>query len=71
LQKAIDYEIDRQITAVEAGERIPQETRLWNERESKTYCMRSKEEAHDYRYFPEPDLPPLITGEDLIGKPAR
>jgi aspartyl-tRNA(Asn)/glutamyl-tRNA(Gln) amidotransferase subunit B len=68
LQKALDYEIDRQIAAVEAGEKIPQETRLWNERESKTYSMRSKEDAHDYRYFPEPDLPPLIAGEDLIGK---
>lgn len=68
LQKALEYEIDRQIAAVEAGERISQETRLWNERESKTYAMRSKEEAHDYRYFPEPDLPPLITGEDLIEK---
>jgi aspartyl-tRNA(Asn)/glutamyl-tRNA(Gln) amidotransferase subunit B len=68
LQKALEYEIDRQIAAVEAGEKIPQETRLWNERESKTYSMRSKEDAHDYRYFPEPDLPPLITGEDLIEK---
>lgn len=68
LQKALEYEIDRQITEVEAGEKIPQETRLWNERESKTYSMRSKEDAHDYRYFPEPDLPPLITGEDLIEK---
>jgi aspartyl-tRNA(Asn)/glutamyl-tRNA(Gln) amidotransferase subunit B len=68
IQKALDYEIDRQIAAVEAGEKIPQETRLWNERDSKTYSMRSKEEAHDYRYFPEPDLPSLITAEDLIQK---
>jgi aspartyl-tRNA(Asn)/glutamyl-tRNA(Gln) amidotransferase subunit B len=68
IQKALDYEIDRQITAIEAGETIPQETRLWNERESKSYSMRSKEEAHDYRYFPEPDLPPLITPEDLVQK---
>jgi len=68
VQKALEYEIDRQITVLEAGEKIPQETRLWNERESKTYSMRSKEEAHDYRYFPEPDLPPLITPEDLIQK---
>jgi aspartyl-tRNA(Asn)/glutamyl-tRNA(Gln) amidotransferase subunit B len=68
VQKALEYEIDRQIAAIEAGETIPQETRLWNERESKTYSMRSKEEAHDYRYFPEPDLPPLITAEDLIQK---
>jgi len=68
LQKALEYEIDRQISAIEAGEKIVQETRLWNERESKTYSMRSKEEAHDYRYFPEPDLPPLVIGEDLIEK---
>jgi aspartyl-tRNA(Asn)/glutamyl-tRNA(Gln) amidotransferase subunit B len=68
LQKALEYEIDRQITAIEAGGKIVQETRLWNERESKTYTMRSKEEAHDYRYFPEPDLPPLIIGPELIEK---
>jgi aspartyl-tRNA(Asn)/glutamyl-tRNA(Gln) amidotransferase subunit B len=63
LQKAIEYEIDRQIAAIEAGETIVQETRLWNENEARTYSMRSKEEAHDYRYFPEPDLPPLIVKE--------
>ena len=66
LQKAIDYEINRQIAALEAGETIYQETRLWNENESKTYSMRSKEEAHDYRYFPEPDLPPLIVSESDV-----
>jgi aspartyl-tRNA(Asn)/glutamyl-tRNA(Gln) amidotransferase subunit B len=66
LQRAIEYEIDRQITAIEAGQRIIQETRLWNERESRTYSMRSKEEAHDYRYFPEPDLPPLVVGGGLL-----
>ncbi|MCI0490483.1 MAG: Asp-tRNA(Asn)/Glu-tRNA(Gln) amidotransferase subunit GatB [Blastocatellia bacterium] len=66
LQHALEYEIDRQIEAIEAGEKIVQETRLWNERESKTYCMRSKEEAHDYRYFPEPDLPPLMVSEEMI-----
>jgi aspartyl-tRNA(Asn)/glutamyl-tRNA(Gln) amidotransferase subunit B len=66
LQKALEYEIDRQIAALEAGERVVQETRLWNERESKTYSMRSKEEAHDYRYFPEPDLPPLEVPERLV-----
>jgi len=64
LQKAIDYEIDRQIALIEAGGTIVQETRLWNEKEGKTYTMRSKEDAHDYRYFPEPDLPPLeVSGE--------
>jgi aspartyl-tRNA(Asn)/glutamyl-tRNA(Gln) amidotransferase subunit B len=66
LQKAIEYEIDRQIAVIESGEKITQETRLWNEAESKTYPMRSKEEAHDYRYFPEPDLPPLIVSESAI-----
>jgi aspartyl-tRNA(Asn)/glutamyl-tRNA(Gln) amidotransferase subunit B len=66
LQRAIEYEIDRQIEAIEAGHRIVQETRLWNERESKTYSMRSKEEAHDYRYFPEPDLPPLAINPGLV-----
>jgi aspartyl-tRNA(Asn)/glutamyl-tRNA(Gln) amidotransferase subunit B len=66
LQRAIEYEIDRQIAAVDSGQRILQETRLWNERESKTYSMRSKEEAHDYRYFPEPDLPPLLVSSTLL-----
>ncbi len=60
VQRAIQSEIERQIDLVERGERIPQETRLWNEATQSTYPMRSKEEAHDYRYFPEPDLPPLV-----------
>ena len=59
IQKAIDYEIARQIEVLESGGKIVQETRLWNEKENRTYMMRSKEDAHDYRYFPEPDLPPL------------
>jgi len=59
LQRAIDFEIDRQIGVLEEGDRVVQETRLWSEKESRTYTMRSKEDAHDYRYFPEPDLPPL------------
>lgn len=66
LQRAIDYEIDRQIAVLENGGTISQETRLWNERENKTYTMRSKEDAHDYRYFPEPDLPPLEVNTALI-----
>ena len=56
LQKAIDYEIQRQIVTVEAGETLVQETRLWDEQRNRTLSMRSKEEAHDYRYFPDPDL---------------
>ena len=59
LERALDYEIDRQIAALGAGERIHQETRLWDSAAGRTVTMRSKEEAHDYRYFPEPDLPPL------------
>jgi aspartyl-tRNA(Asn)/glutamyl-tRNA(Gln) amidotransferase subunit B len=60
LQKALDYEIERQIDVVEHGGRVVQETRLFDAAQGRTYSMRSKEEAHDYRYFPEPDLPPLI-----------
>jgi aspartyl-tRNA(Asn)/glutamyl-tRNA(Gln) amidotransferase subunit B len=63
LQRALEYEIERQIQTVESGGRVVQETRLFNVAEGKTYPMRSKEEAHDYRYFPEPDLPPLIVDE--------
>ncbi len=59
LQKALDYEIERQKRVVSDGGRIVQETRLWDEGRASTFAMRSKEEAHDYRYFPEPDLPPL------------
>ncbi|MFQ3581896.1 MAG: Asp-tRNA(Asn)/Glu-tRNA(Gln) amidotransferase subunit GatB [Chloracidobacterium sp.] len=72
IQRAIDYEIARQVRVLEEGGRIVQETRLWNEREGRTYTMRSKEEAHDYRYFPEPDLPPLvITAETIAALRAK
>jgi aspartyl-tRNA(Asn)/glutamyl-tRNA(Gln) amidotransferase subunit B len=60
LQKALDYEIGRQIDLIEHGGRVVQETRLFDSAQGRTYSMRSKEEAHDYRYFPEPDLPPLV-----------
>jgi aspartyl-tRNA(Asn)/glutamyl-tRNA(Gln) amidotransferase subunit B len=60
LQKALEYEIERQIDVVEHGGRVVQETRLFDSAHGRTYSMRSKEEAHDYRYFPEPDLPPLV-----------
>ncbi len=66
IQKAIDYEIARQIEVIESGGKIYQETRLWNEKENRTFMMRSKEDAHDYRYFPEPDLPPLEVSEAWI-----
>jgi hypothetical protein len=60
VQKALDYEIRRQIKAVAAGDTLVQETRLWNADQEITLSMRSKEYAHDYRYFPEPDLVPLV-----------
>jgi aspartyl-tRNA(Asn)/glutamyl-tRNA(Gln) amidotransferase subunit B len=59
LHRALEYEIERQITVLESGGRIDQETRLWNLAAGRTEPMRSKEYAHDYRYFPEPDLPPV------------
>ncbi len=64
LQKALAYEIDRQISVLETGGSIRQETRLWDSREQRTYGMRSKEFAHDYRYFPEPDLLPLVINDE-------
>ena len=59
LQRALEFEIDRQTDLVRGGGAVAQETRLWNSAAGRTASMRSKEEAHDYRYFPEPDLPPL------------
>ncbi|HEY9803899.1 MAG TPA: Asp-tRNA(Asn)/Glu-tRNA(Gln) amidotransferase subunit GatB [Leptolyngbyaceae cyanobacterium] len=59
IQKAIEYEIERQIEAIESGERIIQETRLWEEGSQRTISMRTKEGSSDYRYFPEPDLAPI------------
>ena len=63
IRAALEYEIERQIEVLEGGGRVVQESRLWNSAEGRTYSMRSKEQAHDYRYFPEPDLPPLVVGE--------
>jgi aspartyl-tRNA(Asn)/glutamyl-tRNA(Gln) amidotransferase subunit B len=69
---ALEYEIERQIEVIEAGGRVTQESRLWNAAEGRTFSMRSKEQAHDYRYFPEPDLPPLVlTREYIEGKRAE
>ena len=59
LQHALEYEIERQIGVLESGGRVAQETRLWNVGEGRTEPMRSKEFAHDYRYFPDPDLLPV------------
>jgi aspartyl-tRNA(Asn)/glutamyl-tRNA(Gln) amidotransferase subunit B len=66
LEKALEYEIARQIELVGGGGVVVQETRLWDTNTGRTHSMRSKEEAHDYRYFPEPDLPPLVIGEPRI-----
>ena len=63
IREALEYEIERQIGVIEGGGKITQETRLYNSVEGKTYGMRSKEQAHDYRYFPEPDLLPLVVDE--------
>lgn len=68
VEKAIDFEIQRQIALVEQGEKIVQETRLWDENKSNTRSMRSKEQAEDYRYFPDPDLLPLIVDGEWIEK---
>jgi aspartyl-tRNA(Asn)/glutamyl-tRNA(Gln) amidotransferase subunit B len=68
MQRAIEFEIERQIALIESGGRVAQETRLWDERNAETRVMRSKEEAHDYRYFPEPDLQPLQVSKDFIAE---
>ncbi len=67
LRQALEYEIGRQIDLVDSGRRVTQETRLWDQATSRTITMRSKEEAHDYRYFPEPDLPPVDVDADARG----
>src|ERR1700689_214586 len=71
IREALEYEIARQIDVLESGGKITQETRLYNANEGKTYSMRSKEQAHDYRYFPEPDLLPLVVDEKWKSEIAR
>lgn len=66
LQRAIEYEIDRQIDIVEEGGKVVQETRLWDDNSRETRSMRGKEDAHDYRYFPEPDLTPLEISREWV-----
>ena len=66
IQKAIEYEIARQIDLIESGGKVVHETRLWDPDRGLTASMRGKEEAHDYRYFPEPDLPPLVVPEAWV-----
>jgi aspartyl-tRNA(Asn)/glutamyl-tRNA(Gln) amidotransferase subunit B len=68
VEAAIEYEIARQTRVYERGERVVQETRLWNAEKGTSHAMRSKEHAHDYRYFPEPDLPPLRVEADWVAR---
>jgi aspartyl-tRNA(Asn)/glutamyl-tRNA(Gln) amidotransferase subunit B len=66
IERAVEYETRRQIILVEEGERVRQETRGWDEARGETYAMRSKEDADEYRYFPEPDLPPLVIVPEMV-----
>jgi aspartyl-tRNA(Asn)/glutamyl-tRNA(Gln) amidotransferase subunit B len=71
IREALEYEIDRQIEVLDSGGRVSQETRLYNANEGRTFGMRSKEQAHDYRYFPEPDLLPLVVDAEWRSAIAR
>ncbi|MDD2371846.1 MAG: Asp-tRNA(Asn)/Glu-tRNA(Gln) amidotransferase subunit GatB [Firmicutes bacterium] len=71
LQKAIEYEVERQTEVIEDGGVIEQETRTWDDEQGITLSMRSKADAHDYRYFPEPDLPPIILTDEYIDNIRR
>lgn len=66
VQKAIEFEIARQAALLDAGQKVVQETRLWDAERGSSHAMRSKEHAHDYRYFPDPDLPPLVLASEQI-----
>jgi len=66
MERGILYELDRQAKLLDSGQTVAQETLGWNEAEQKTYSQRSKEDAHDYRYFPEPDLPPLVVEKEWV-----
>jgi aspartyl-tRNA(Asn)/glutamyl-tRNA(Gln) amidotransferase subunit B len=68
VRDAVEYEVKRQASLLDKGERIAQETRLWDASRGVTQSMRSKEQAHDYKYFPEPDLPPLVVDETFLAK---
>jgi aspartyl-tRNA(Asn)/glutamyl-tRNA(Gln) amidotransferase subunit B len=68
VRDAVEYEVKRQASLLDKGERVVQETRLWDASRGVTQSMRSKEQAHDYKYFPEPDLPPLVVDEAFLSK---
>ncbi len=68
VRRALAYEIQRQTAALQKGEKVSQETRRWDDATGKTSVMRTKEYAHDYRYFPEPDLMPVVVSEDMIAE---
>ncbi len=71
MERAIEYEVARQIDLIEGGGKVVQETRLYDSVKDETRPMRSKEEANDYRYFPDPDLPPLVLTQEFIDEAAR
>lgn len=68
VERAIEYEIERQIDLIESGSEVIQQTLLWDTDKMETRLMRSKEEAHDYRYFPEPDIPPVVVDDAMLNK---
>lgn len=68
VEKAVEYEIDRQIGLLEKGEKIVQETRGWDDTKQQTFSQRTKEDAHDYRYMPDPDLPPIVLDDSYVEK---
>src|SRR5580704_17366493 len=68
VEKAVEFEVNRQIELLEKGQKIVQESRGWDDAKQKTFSQRSKEEAHDYRYMPDPDLPPIVITDEYVAK---